>query len=126
MGLSQQIGSSSLSKPGVCTSSTRPATPYEGQMIYETDTDKVLVWNGSAWYANWNLPWGIVGSNLSVAGNFTVNPVMKHLKYAPLDTLPNAERLHEEGFFIGNHHSDVENELKKVFEIFEEFSKGVK
>ena len=49
MGISQQIGSSSLSKPGVCTSSTRPATPYEGQMIYETDTDKVLVWNGSAW-----------------------------------------------------------------------------
>ena len=61
MGISQQIGSSSLSKPGVCTSSTRPATPYEGQMIYETDTDKVLVWNGSAWYANWNLPFGIVG-----------------------------------------------------------------
>ena len=49
MGISQQIGASSLSKPGVCTSSTRPATPYEGQMIYETDTDKVLVWNGTAW-----------------------------------------------------------------------------
>ena len=61
MGISQQIGASSLSKPGVCTSSTRPATPYEGQMIYETDTDKVLVWNGSAWYANWNTAWGIVG-----------------------------------------------------------------
>ena len=49
MGISQQIGSSSLSKPGICTSSTRPATPYEGQMIYETDTDKVLVYNGTAW-----------------------------------------------------------------------------
>jgi CDP-6-deoxy-D-xylo-4-hexulose-3-dehydrase len=61
-----------------------------------------------------------------VAGNFTVNPVMKHLKYAPLDTLPNAERLHQEGFFIGNHHSDFENELRKVLEIFEEFAKGVK
>ena len=61
MGISQQIGASSLSKPGVCTSSTRPATPYEGQMIYETDTDKVLVWNGTAWYANWNTAWGQVG-----------------------------------------------------------------
>ena len=60
MGISQQIGASSLSKPGVCTSSTRPATPYEGQMIYETDTDKVFVWNGSAWYANRNTAWGIV------------------------------------------------------------------
>lgn len=49
MGISQQIGASSLSKPGVCTSSTRPATPYEGQQIYETDTDKVLVYNGTAW-----------------------------------------------------------------------------
>ena len=49
MPITSQIGSSSLSKPGVCTSSTRPATPYEGQMIYETDTDKVLIYNGSAW-----------------------------------------------------------------------------
>ena len=29
-------------------------------MIYETDTDKVLVYNGSAWYANWNLPFGLI------------------------------------------------------------------
>lgn len=36
-------------RPGVCTSSTRPTAPYEGQVIYETDTDKTLVWNGSAW-----------------------------------------------------------------------------
>ena len=61
-----------------------------------------------------------------VAGNFTVNPVMKHLKHAPLDSLPNAERLHRDGFFIGNHHSNFESELKKVFGIFEEFAKGVK
>ena len=33
----------------VCTSSTRPASPDEGTMIYESDTDKVYVWNGSAW-----------------------------------------------------------------------------
>ncbi len=36
-------------RPGVCTSSTRPTTPYEGQQIYETDTDKLLVWNATAW-----------------------------------------------------------------------------
>lgn len=33
----------------VCTSSTRPASPDTGTMIYETDTAKLLVWNGSAW-----------------------------------------------------------------------------
>jgi hypothetical protein len=36
-------------RPGVTTSSNRPATPFEGQMIYETDTDRVLVYNGTAW-----------------------------------------------------------------------------
>ena len=36
-------------KPGVCTSSTRPSGPYEGQMIYTTDLDTLELWNGSAW-----------------------------------------------------------------------------
>ena len=36
-------------RTGVCTSSTRPTAPYEGQMIYETDTDMVAIWNGTAW-----------------------------------------------------------------------------
>ena len=36
-------------RTGVCTSTNRPTTPYEGQMIYETDTDVVAVWNGTAW-----------------------------------------------------------------------------
>lgn len=49
MPISQQIGSSSLAKPGVCTSTTRPATPFEGQMIYETDTDMIALWNGTSW-----------------------------------------------------------------------------
>lgn len=36
-------------RPGVCTSTTRPTVPYDGQVIYETDTDRTLVWNNSAW-----------------------------------------------------------------------------
>ena len=51
MGLSNYLPSSRIAQPGVCTSSTRPASPYEGQVIYETDTDRVLVWNASAWVA---------------------------------------------------------------------------
>ena len=51
MGLSNYIASSRISQSGVCTSTTRPASPYEGQVIYETDTDRVLVWNASAWVA---------------------------------------------------------------------------
>jgi hypothetical protein len=40
-------------RTGVCTSSTRPTAPYEGQHIYETDTDIEYVWNGSAWVVNY-------------------------------------------------------------------------
>jgi hypothetical protein len=67
VGLSNYLPSSRLIQPGVCTSSTRPASPFEGQVIYETDTDKVLVYNGSAWYANWNLPWGIIGKGTNTS-----------------------------------------------------------
>lgn len=33
----------------VCTSSSRPGAPAVGQVIYETDTEQVLVWDGSTW-----------------------------------------------------------------------------
>jgi hypothetical protein len=36
-------------RPGVCTSTTRPTAPYEGQVIFQKDTDQLLVWNGTAW-----------------------------------------------------------------------------
>ena len=49
MPFSSVLGASSVIKPGVCTSTTRPSVPYEGQLIYETDTDKVASYNGSAW-----------------------------------------------------------------------------
>jgi len=32
-----------------CTSSTRPSSPVEGMHIYETDTDEMYVYSGSAW-----------------------------------------------------------------------------
>lgn len=48
MGLGNAYGNLGL-KSGVCTSTTRPASPYEGMVIYETDTDLVLAWNGSSW-----------------------------------------------------------------------------
>ncbi len=36
-------------RPGVCTSTTRPTNPYTGQIIYETNTGYLRVWDGSAW-----------------------------------------------------------------------------
>ena len=58
----------------ICTSSSRPAAPDTGTMIYETDTQRVLVYSGTAWQQPWNQPWGIVGvgehnTGASVAAN---------------------------------------------------------
>lgn len=33
----------------IVTSTTRPSTPVEGQVVYETDTKKVLMYNGTSW-----------------------------------------------------------------------------
>ena len=33
----------------VCASTTRPSVPFEGQEIYETDTNQKLIYNGSSW-----------------------------------------------------------------------------
>lgn len=35
--------------PFICTSATRPGSPFEGQLIYETDTDTASFYTGSAW-----------------------------------------------------------------------------
>ena len=53
MGITQNTGAASMVKWGVCTSSTRPASPYHGQHIYETDTNLQYVWNGTAWVNNY-------------------------------------------------------------------------
>lgn len=47
----------------VCTSGTRPASPTEGQPIYETDTDRFLIYTTATttWRQPWNLPWGYMG-----------------------------------------------------------------
>jgi hypothetical protein len=32
-----------------CTSSSRPGSPAAGDTLFETDTNKIIVWSGSAW-----------------------------------------------------------------------------
>jgi hypothetical protein len=49
MPFSSVVGAQSVVRPGVCTSSTRPAAPFDGQVVYLTDTDQTLVWDGAAW-----------------------------------------------------------------------------
>jgi len=56
-----------------------------------------------------------------VAGNFTLNPVMKHLKYINLPALPVADLVHTEGFFIGNHHFDVTEDIDHIYLLLKSF-----
>jgi hypothetical protein len=49
MPISRYIETSNLARPGVCTSTTRPASPYEGQTVYLTDTDLLQIWTGAEW-----------------------------------------------------------------------------
>lgn len=46
----------------VCTSTTRPSSPPEGMVVYETDTDRMLTYVSSTtgWVPPWNKPWGVV------------------------------------------------------------------
>ena len=49
MAFSSVLGASSVVKPGVVTTATRPSSPFVGQLIYDTTVSQTLVWNGSAW-----------------------------------------------------------------------------
>lgn len=41
----------------VCTSSTRPSSPNEGMSIYETDTDRFLIYSGTSWTMFLSVGW---------------------------------------------------------------------
>jgi len=38
-----------MAKLNTVTSSTRPASPAAGEAYFETDTNKIIIWDGSAW-----------------------------------------------------------------------------
>ena len=62
------------------TSSTRPSTggiPYAGQMIYETNTDKLMQYTTSTtgWNPPWNLPWGIVALVEVTSSQSSINTI---------------------------------------------------
>jgi len=49
-----------------------------------------------------------------VAGNFARNPVMRHLNADTTGSLVNADEIHDNGFYIGNHHFFVGGALEQV------------
>lgn len=60
-----------------------------------------------------------VESRPIVGGNFTRNPVMRHLDAIVPDSLPSADRIHDDGLFVGNHHFPIDDEIGVLAEVFD-------
>ena len=58
-----------------------------------------------------------VESRPVVAGNFTRQPVMAHLRHEPPGALPNADEVHDRGFYIGNNPMD-DDDLERLHAAF--------
>ncbi len=56
-----------------------------------------------------------------VSGNFAQNPVMKHLRHEKIPRLTNAEYLHNNGLFVGNHHYAMQPQIARLVEVLERF-----
>ena len=56
-----------------------------------------------------------------VTGNFARNPVLKHLRHADLPALPNADKAHFDGLFVGNHHYPMQNQVDLLVNVLKEF-----
>lgn len=55
-----------------------------------------------------------IDSRPIVAGNFAKNPVMEHLNARGVGDLSNADRVHDDGLFVGNHHYDITPQLESL------------
>lgn len=56
-----------------------------------------------------------------VAGNFTKNPVIKYMNYDIPEALVNADEIHNQGLFIGNHSSNNNAQIDYFVEVLEKF-----
>lgn len=52
-----------------------------------------------------------------VAGNFTRNKVINYFDYSIAGSLDAADCLHDNGFFIGNHHYDCRDKIERLFDL---------
>lgn len=55
-----------------------------------------------------------------VAGDFTKNPVIRYFDYRIHGDLKNTAKVDRDGFFVGNHHYDISEELSALKDLLEE------
>ena len=58
-----------------------------------------------------------------VTGNFLKNPACNFMDYEISGILKNVEDVDRNGFFVGNSHKNLENQLLKLSEILEKLNK---
>lgn len=81
----------------ICTSTTRPASPFAGMQIFETDTTRILMWSGAGWVRTGHLTKpGRTGCSIARTTNLAVNPAVVTL--VPFDQ----ENFDSDGFFPGS------------------------
>ena len=66
-----------------------------------------------------------IDSRPIVTGDFTKNDVMKFFNYEIHKTLDNSDHLHFNGFFIGNSHVDLTEELNYLQNILNQHHKDL-
>jgi hypothetical protein len=70
MGIAQALGNAGIT-PGIYTSSTRPASPADGLVISETDTDSLKVYKGTQWAPVSGLT--LISATAMTTGSVSVN-----------------------------------------------------
>lgn len=55
-----------------------------------------------------------------VAGNFTRNEALRWFDYSVHSTLPNSDLVHDNGFFVGNHHFSIRSQIDYLYETLNE------
>jgi len=58
-----------------------------------------------------------------VAGNFTRTPAVSYLDYEIFGNLSNADIIHKNGFFVGNHCKDNKNQIDLFVQLIKEYTK---
>jgi CDP-6-deoxy-D-xylo-4-hexulose-3-dehydrase len=56
-----------------------------------------------------------------VAGNFTKNPVIQHMKCAPFNNMSNADVIDQRGIMIGNHSIDLTDNIVYLFDVLQKY-----
>lgn len=60
-----------------------------------------------------------------VAGNFTRNPAMSFLDASVPESLPAADKVHDDGFFVGNRHYPTTDSIDVLAEVITDFTRSI-